>query len=142
VRNHVGMRNRFSVLRYADEPEDLAVPVIDDIPLCERLRERHPGIALDLVVPPSLQWLGAPRYAEDGRAVILDGTCGNAGCCGVMARVDVSPATVVWRDFFARGAPELPGDLRFEFDRAGYEAALATLPDLPSIEWTADEGQG
>jgi len=151
------MRNRFSVLRYIDTPEDLAVPVIDAVPLCDRLTERYPGLAVSLVTLPSRQWLGAPKYveqpdrphrsgpgqparAEQRRAVILNGSCGYADCCGVMAMIDVTSTTVVWRDFFARGRPPIPDGLRFEFDRKEYESALAGLDDALPIEWTYELG--
>jgi len=127
---------RFSLLRYSESPEDLAVPVIDGDPLAEMLTDRYPGVALSLVVPPSRQWLGAPTRAEQGRAVILDGSCGYAGCCGVMAHIEVGPGTVVWSDFIARGSPRIPTGLRFEFDRAEYEASLAGLGTQQPLEWT------
>ena len=147
------MRNRFSVLRYIDTPEDIAVPVIDAVPLYKRLTERYAGLAVRLVVPPSRQWLGSPQYAQQAdrphrnssgqparaetqRAVILDGTCGYADCCGVMAMIDVTPTTVVWRDFLARGHPPIPDGLRFEFDRKEYESALAGLDAARPLEWT------
>jgi hypothetical protein len=152
-RDDESMRNRFSALRYIETPVDIGVPVIDDVPLFERLPERYPGLALNLVVPPSLQWLGVPTYAEGSelppryrpsnaslgeivRAVILDGTCGTASCCGVMARIDVSATRVVWSNFLARGSPPIPAGLRFEFDRDEYEAALVALPNQPRVEWT------
>ena len=110
------------------------------MPLFERLGDRYPGLPLRLVVTPARQWLGAPTYAEKDHAVILDGTCGHAGCCGVMARIDLRRKTVVWHDFFARGSPALPAGLRFEFERLAYEEALSS-PDAPRVEWQEDELQ-
>lgn len=127
--------NSFSVLRYRVEvvparevffaPRDIAVPVVDGVPLFETLGDRYPGVAIDLVAPPSRHWLGEPAYEEEGRTVIVDGTCGVAGCCGVMARIASDGPVVVWSDFFARGRPPLPPGLRFEFDQAEYEASIA-----------------
>lgn len=47
-----------------------------------------------------------------------------------MAIVEVSADRVVWQDFNCSGRPEIAGGLRFEFDRAEYEAALGQLPDV------------
>jgi hypothetical protein len=134
VRRAIG-RSRFSLARYAAQQTDLAVPVIDGVPLFERLGDRYPGLAMSRVVPPSRQWLGSPPYGEDGRAVILDGTCGNAGCCGVLARIEVIEAAVVWHDFLARGRPPLPTGLRFEFDHGEYVAALHSVSNAPRVDW-------
>lgn len=131
------MSSRFSVMRYVGRgrPDDIAVPVIDGVPLFERLSDRYPGVSVRIVAPPSGQWLGAPVYEEDGRAVILDGRCGVAACCGVMAKIELRPDTVVWRDFYALGGPDLPRDLRFVFVRWEYEKALASLLRAPRIAW-------
>jgi hypothetical protein len=114
---------------------DLAVPVIDGVPLSERLRERAAGTWTALVAAPSRHWLGQPAVDldddHDGRAEVLTGTCGQAGCCGVFARIVIGDATVRWEDFSALGGPPLPDDLAFEFDRAEYEAAIDRLADLP-----------
>jgi len=134
----VGVASRFALLRYSESPEDLAVPVIDGRPFAEMLSDRYPGVTLSLVVPPSRHWLGAPTRVEQGRAVILDGSCGYAGCCGVMAHIEVGPGTVVWSDFIAGGSPRIPSGLRFEFNRAEYEAALAGLGTQPALEWDRD----
>lgn len=128
--------NRFSILRYRlqdlyGDRIDIAVPVIDHVPLYEHLPGRYPGVLMSLVVPPAHHWLGEPHheYIDHGRPVILDGYCGCAGCCGVMARIDISPTTVVWHDFYRLGDSSV-GELRFVFDRLEYEAALAKLPNL------------
>jgi hypothetical protein len=129
------MSNQFAVMRYGGGPDDIAVPVIDGVPLFERLPGRYPGLAVRTVTPPSRQWLGAPVYEEDGRAVILDGTCGVAGCCGVMATIEVGPDTVLWHDFYALGGPDLPSDLRFVFVRWKYEKVLASIVRAPRVAW-------
>lgn len=131
--------NQFSVARYIETPEDIAVPIVDGVPLFERVTDRYPGLALHLVVPPAGQWIGSPTYFEEGRAVILDGTCGYAGCCGVMAKIELKGERVIWRDFFARGWPDLPPGLRFEFDRTQYGDALAALPTAPRVPWSDDD---
>ena len=134
-RDHSRMTNRFSITRYGSGPNDIAVPVIDGVPLFERLPDQYPGLAVSIVTPPSGQWLGAPVYEENGRAVILDGKCGVAGCCGVMAKIEMWPDTVMWHNFYALGGPDLPGNLRFVFVRWEYEKALASLARAPRIAW-------
>lgn len=130
--------NRLSFRRMRGEYEldtpidlELAVPVVDGVPLHELMGERFFGIDASLVSPPSRHLLGTPAYVEEGRAVILDGDCLHAGCCGVMAQVVVGERTVQWIDFFARGAPDIPTAVSFEFDRQQYEAALASLDAVP-----------
>jgi hypothetical protein len=110
---------------------DLAVPVVDGTPLHELMGERFFGIDSSLVSPPARHLLGAPAYVEEGRAVILDGDCLHAGCCGVMAHVVVGERVVSWIDFFARGGPDIPDEPSFEFDRQQYEAALASFDAVP-----------
>jgi hypothetical protein len=140
----------FSVIHYRvatqptdDEfyaPTDIAVPVIDDVPFFETVGDRYPGVAVGLVTPPSRHWLGEPRYGENGRAVILDGTCGHAGCCGVLARITIADALVTWSDFFARGHPELPEGLHFQFDRTTYQEAIAGVMNREPTDWVFDLG--
>ncbi len=134
---------RYRVRPHSDDEEfygalDLAVPVIDGTPLFLSLGDRYPGVAVDLVAPPSRQWLGDVRYGEGSRAVVLDGVCGVAGCCGVFARISLHEGLVVWSEFFARGLPELPHGLCFEFDREAYERAIAGVLDLCPIDWQID----
>ena len=119
-------------------PRDLAVPLIEGVPLFATLGDRYPGVAVDLVAPPSRHWLGSAQYGEAGRAVLLDGLCGAAACCGVLARITLDEHLVVWSDFFARGLPPLPPGLRFEFDRETYERAIAGVVDLQPIDWLID----
>lgn len=109
---------------------DIVAPLVDGRPLHEIMGGRFPGLATALVAPPAGQYLGQPRYREDHRAVLLDGDCLEAGCCGVMAAVSVEQTVVLWTDFFARGAPRIPAGVSFEFDRQQYEAALASIQDL------------
>jgi hypothetical protein len=127
-------RSRFSVLRYRlddiyGDVFDVAVPVVDHVPLYERLPGHFPGVSMNLVAPPSRHWLGEPTYTDYEKAVILDGKCGFAGCCGVMAHIGVSPTAVVWEDFYGLGHPWV-GEPRFEFERDEYEAALRKLPNM------------
>ncbi len=107
----------------------VAVPVIDGRPPYARFEDRYPGVEMS-VVHGTTHLKGTPLYEEGGRTVLLDGRCGVAGCCGVMAMVELSADRTVWQDFFATGRPEIPGGLRFEFDRSEYEAALDQLPDV------------
>jgi hypothetical protein len=127
-------RNRFSLLRYRlldiyGDCFDVAVPVVDHVPLYERLPGNFPGVSMALVAPPSRHWLGGPVYIDQSKPVILDGRCGWAGCCGVMANIDVSPTMVVWEDFSRLGNASV-AKLRFVFDRDEYEAALKKLPNM------------
>ncbi len=118
---------------------DLAVPVIDGVPLHERMAERFYGIDVELVAPPSSHLLGAPSYVEDGLPVILDGGCLVAGCCGVMVRVTINERTVVWSNFFARGQPDIPADLKFTYDRNEYERALSSVSTLEPEPFPDDD---
>ena len=132
--NHLSFRRMRGPYVVAPGQElDLAVPVVDGVPLHELMGRRFYGIGCSLVRPPSRHLLGEPSYAEGGRTVLLDGDCLTAGCCGVMARVVVTETTVRWIDFFARGTPEIPQGQTFQFDRFQYEAALASV-DAVSIE--------
>jgi hypothetical protein len=123
--------NRLTVERYVEGREEIVVPIIDGTPLHEMVDHRWSGLAVSLVEPPSRQWLGEPTYEEDGRAVVLDGTCGVAGCCGVFARITMGDDTVRWWDFFTRAEPCLPLDLAFEFKRVAYEATIYAVSEVP-----------
>jgi hypothetical protein len=141
-----GPRNIFTVMRFhipaeAEEPFfaaiDLVVPVIDGTPLFEMLGGGCPGIPDEWMRPPSRQWLGAPEHVEYGRAIVLDGSCGSAGCCGVVARISVLADTVIWDEFYGHGAMDPPERLQFDFERDHYEAQLQGLPRLAATEWDA-----
>jgi hypothetical protein len=120
--------------------DDLAIPVVDGQWLSKLLDDAFPGVDVGLVAPPSKQWLGEPSYAEHGRAVVLDGGCGEAGCCGVVARIQVRPTEVRWSEFYGHGRhPPYPADLEFTFDRSDYEAALRSLRNLEPEPWRIDE---
>jgi hypothetical protein len=132
---------RFHVPADDQEPliaaSELVVPVVDGTPLFEMLGGGCPGIADEWVRPPSRQWLGSPEHVEYGRAIVLDGSCGDAGCCGVVARISVLSDTVIWDEFHGHGAVDLPDPLRFEFEREDYEAQLEALPRIAVTEWDA-----
>ena len=141
--------NRFEVIRRQvvltegeelhGTPDDLAIPVIDGVWL-GTLLDAFPGVDVGLVAPPSKQWLGEPTYAEYDRPVVLGGGCGEAGCCGVVARIQVRPAEVRWSDFYGHGLHQpYPPDLEFTFDRSEYEAALGSLWDVEPEPWRIDE---
>jgi hypothetical protein len=119
---------------------DIAVPVVDGVPLHEVMGKRFFGIDSGLVRPPSQHLLGEPSYAEQGLAVVLDGSCLIAGCCGVMVHIVVTDTTVHWVDFFTRGAPEITGSPAYEFDRVQYEAALHSIDDVPIENFPARDG--
>jgi hypothetical protein len=135
--------DRYAVVGPPGEPipggTDLVVPVVDGVPLFEHVIDRWPGLSTERVVPPSTHWLGRPdpQLTEDGRAVVLDGECGEAGCCGVFARVTVRDTSVRWDDFAARGRPRLPIGLAFDFDRQAYEEALSGVASMAPVEWVA-----
>lgn len=129
-------RNAFTVERWRWNTTDLAVPVIDSVPLFEILGTDWPGLDARLVLAPSLQWLGSPDYREYGGTVVLDGSCGIAGCCGVIFRISLFADTVVWDQPYCHGEVDIPEDLRFEFDRAEYEAQLRALADVPVVDHT------
>jgi hypothetical protein len=141
--------NRFSLDKYVvdtdlgDGPvsQELAVPVIDGTPLFELVGSewpgRFPGIATSLLARGSGQWRGSPRYSEAGRDVLLDGECGEAGCCGVFALVSIDGDAVRWSDFRARGRPDLPPDLAFEFVRTQYLEAIRALPAIEPKRWSS-----
>lgn len=139
--------HRFEVRRYritgdwggGREVYDAVEPVIDGISLGQRLSDRFHYFTGDVALP-SGQWFGRPDEEEDGRAVVLDGSCLDAGCCGVFARIDVGDEVVTWSDFFARGAPELPDGLEFRFARGQYEEALRQLHQLPVVGLDLDDG--
>ena len=137
--------NQFTVARYRVVPgphrsdysgaPDLAVPVIDGTPLFEMLDDRAPGVPFGWLWPPSGHWMGSPTAVEFDRVVVLDGTCGMAECCGVVASIVLGSWTVVWEDFYSPGAPDVPDGLRFEFVRGLYEKQLAGLGSLDAVPW-------
>ena len=71
----------------------VAVPMIDGRPLYESFENRYPGVEM-AVVAGTTHLKGAPLYVEEGKPVLLDGKCGVAGCCGVMAMVVVRSVSV------------------------------------------------
>jgi hypothetical protein len=118
---------------------DVVVPVIDGVPLYEMLGDRWLGIPAAWVRAPSRQWLGAPAVVEYGRPVVLDGSCGIAGCCGVVARISVLSDTVIWDQFHGHGRPDVPDELRFDFARNDYETQLANWPNLPVLDFERED---
>jgi hypothetical protein len=82
-------------------------------------------------LPPSKHLLGRPDadLSINGRAAVLVcPLCGDLGCGAILARIEVAGDVVVWRDFIYGNNydPEMddPLPLRFEFERATYEAVL------------------
>lgn len=136
--------NRFEIRRTdkdadlggSEEHWDLAVPVIDGVPLSDRMWDREIGTWAGLVALPSLHWLGRPdpdHVDHLGRAEVLTGTCGDSGCCGVFARIVLTETSIRWEGFEGRGSAPVPDGLGFEFDRAEYESALAGFGIDPPI---------
>ena len=70
--------------------------------------------------------------------MVLDGGCGHAGCCGVMARIDLGHDAVVWRDLYTQSAPALTPGLHFEFDRSDYERAIHDVRQFEATPWSAE----
>jgi hypothetical protein len=104
---------------------DALIPVVDGTRLSELLGgDRFPGLRVEQVAPPSRQWLGQAEYEEDGYAVVLDGGCGQAGCCGVFARIEVDDTVIHWNGFWGRGTFSAPTGLSYEFDRGEFETEL------------------
>jgi hypothetical protein len=131
--------NTFEVRRYSTPALgdgtgriDVAVPVIDGLPFFERFEDREPGSALRAATSARGQWLGAPLHVEEGRAVVLDGTCGHGRCCGVLARIEVDEelGTVRWHDFSTN---EVDADFTFNLDE--YRNAIAHAGDLEAQVW-------
>jgi hypothetical protein len=139
--------NRFGVAHYSlidaegsGLPGEVAVPVIDGTPLYVRFGDVFFGVDLDLVVPPGHQWSGEPSYVEYGRAVVLDGTCGVAGCCGVIAEITIGSDSVTWSNIYCHaGNVDIPADLEFTFDRASYEQAIRDVADTPPQTMSLDD---
>jgi hypothetical protein len=119
--------------------EEVVIPIIDGTPLYQMVEGRYVGLGISFVAPPSRQWLGTPTYGEAGRAVILDGSCEIAGCCGVFARITLTDDRVIWSDFRTRGRPPLPAGLHFEFDRSRYEAVIANVASAPERRWSSTD---
>jgi hypothetical protein len=81
---------------------------------------------LDNVAPPSRHWLGDPigMLSEDGRAAVLECTCGCFPCGGASARITIDAETVTWSDFQEANSPKAIPLRAFRFSRSAYEAAL------------------
>jgi hypothetical protein len=82
-----------------------------------------------LVAPPSRHWLGRPHeeFRRGDRVGVLNCTCGDFGCGGTVAQIEVGDGVVEWRGFRSVwGGPDLELG-PFHFDRKGYEAALNRL---------------
>ena len=125
------LRNRWR--RGALIEMDLIVPVLNGALLVDALRhDCYPGIPARFVEPLATQWNGPPEYRDDeGRAVIIDGGCGVAECCGVLADISFDESTVTWSQI---GIGLRASDLRdYVFDRLEYETAIAGIASLQPI---------
>ena len=138
--------NSFAVARYAVQPRDeddevfgatdLAVPIVDGAPLFAILGGRWPGVPFEWLFGAPGRWPGPPLHTAWDRAVVLDGSCGVAECCGLVADITVHAETVVWDNFYCHGSATIPSDLRYEFVRTEYEAALDEARELLPVDWT------
>ena len=80
--------------------------------------------------------MGAGAGRDRAWAVVLDGGCGEAECCGIYAQIAQDVDTVVWRAFWSNSSTQpIPPDLVLTFDRAEYEAALDGLVDRAPMPW-------
>jgi hypothetical protein len=99
----------------------------------EALAGAYAGLTrLDTVRWPSRHFLGAPALpVPGGDTVLLGCDCGDWGCWPLLAQVDVTEATVMWRDFHNEHRPtwDLSGLGPFTFDRGQYESALRTTQE-------------
>ena len=121
-------------------PSDLVVPVVDGVAVVDRFGLDFPGIPSMYLLPPSQHWLGDPDYVERDdddveKAVILDGSCGVAGCCGLSATVTVGEAEVTWSGFFARVRPRIDQGISFTFSVGEYREAIASVAVVEPTIW-------
>lgn len=103
--------------------------VVDDIELRERVYADELAMSSDDAVAdafalPTRQQLVRVLGETGEDVVVLDCGCGSEGCWPLKMRVTIGAVAVVW-DAFAR--PRRHHGLRFVFDRAAYDRALATL---------------
>jgi hypothetical protein len=108
---------------------DLVVPVIDGRTVQETLdHDGLAGLPAHYLEPYATQWSGPPSYGDDGLASIIDGGCGNVGCCGVQATIEFHETTVRWFGF--KIGTRKPDTRQYEFDRASYEAEIRGIASL------------
>ena len=136
-------RTQFSLLVYAVQGSshagDQFAPAVDGTPLFEVIGHDWPGVPTYWFDSNPGEWLGSPRHVEYGRSVVLDGSCGVAGCCGVVARISVGPEVVIWDQFYCHGGLDLTDAFRFEFAADQYRSQLAAWDAIPRVEWKAFE---
>jgi hypothetical protein len=95
----------------------------------------YAGIPADRVAAPSYHLLGRPipTYStEDGRAWLIDCSCGCSGCDPYAARIVIGEEVIHWRDLGKGNArDENRGALgEFKFDRLSYELELEALAHI------------
>jgi hypothetical protein len=75
-------------------------------------------------------WFGSPSTPwsnDDGRIAVLNCTCGDLGCGGVVARIAVDGESVTWSEFSnPRSSTFLPLG-PFRFDRSEYSEAVSAV---------------
>jgi hypothetical protein len=86
-------------------------------------------MSLDDVLPPSRHWLGTPipMLSEDGKAAVLNCTCGCFPCGGATARITIDAEIVTWSDFQQANSRTVIPLSPLRFTRSTYEAALRDL---------------
>lgn len=122
-----------------DEPPiDLAVPVIDGVPMYLLTEpDALPGVTATLVDEHPQHWLGSPvtHFTERDSATVIGDTCsrgtGNGACCGLLATITISEPTVVWESFWSYGQCAASPETRFVFDLAQYRSAIEAFKDAP-----------
>lgn len=104
----------------------------------------HAFLPLTTVPPLSVLWSGGggrttrweglgrrpPFQTPDGRVAVLTCSCGDFGCGGIAARIEVGERIVVWSDISHPFAPTLLALGPYRFSRSGYEFSLAGVSDL------------
>jgi hypothetical protein len=132
--------------------EAVVDPIVDGRSLLERVREvelplavaeGRPSLAGDYAPIPLLDvlrdlaaWTGTgPSWFTREKAMLLQCTCGEAGCWPLLARVEVGSDVVRWSDFEQpHRREERPwrhdGLGPFTFDRGAYDRAIGRLVGL------------
>ena len=127
------------------------VPVVDGVPLTtlvhafERAADMEPRTEpYGGLIPANFRFERASEHyfartvtqPKTEKTPLLGCSCGEWGCWPLLARIDVQPDLVRWRDFEQphRPARDYSALGPFEFDRADYDAAVAALADL----WDAE----
>lgn len=100
----------------------------------------YAGLPARSVLPPNRHFLGEPEayFSYNGRTQLLACKCGEPGCWPLTCRIEVSPSTVRWHDFFqpfrAVGGSRRPWHYEdlgpFTFAPVQYEEALRAAAEV------------